>query len=335
MAEESSRREPALRGLVDEAELLAEAVFDTVQESLLVLDSDLRVLLANRSFYLTFKVEPVDTLDRLVYELGAGQWDVPALRHLLQDILPHNGHLHDYEIKHDFPGIGRKVMRLNAHQLRRRSDQKELLLLAIEDVTEEYSLREEQQTTIEALQRTEQSLCATIEEKTMLLQEVHHRVRNNLQVIGSLLSLQAEELHEDGERRAFQVAQNRVQSIAEVHDLLYVSQSAGAIDLRAYTQRLGENLAMAYGVSDRIEAHVEGGQITLDVRRAVVVGLLLNEVISNAYKHAFPGNRTGRVTIGITVNKDEATLSVTDTGVGADSDDVNGPFRRDVNKVGA
>jgi two-component sensor histidine kinase len=150
----------------------------------------------------------------------------------------------------------------------------------------------------------------------MLLQEVHHRVRNNLQVIGSLLSLQAEELHEDGESRAFQVAQSRVQSIAEVHDLLYVSTSAGAIDLRVYTQRLSQNLAMAYGVSDRIEACVEGGRITLDVRRAVLVGLLLNELISNAYKHAFPGNRTGRVTIGMAANEDEAILSVTDTGVG-------------------
>jgi chemotaxis protein methyltransferase CheR len=320
VSQEPSCPEPALRGLIDEAELLAEAVFDTVQETLLVLDSDLRVLVANRSFYLTFKVEPVDTLHRLVYELGAGQWNVAALRHLLEDILPHNGDFHDYEVKHDFPGIGRKVMRLNARKLRRRSDQKELILLAIEDVTEEHTLREQQQTTIEALQRTEESLRATIEEKTMLLQEVHHRVRNNLQVIGSLISLQAGELHEDGERRALQVAQNRVQSIAAVHELLYVSSSAGAIDLRAYTQRLSDNLALAYGVSDRIEAHVEGAHITLDVRRAVLVGLLLNELISNAYKHAFPGNRTGHVTIQVTATEDEAILSVRDTGVGTAAD---------------
>ena len=272
VSQEASGPEPALRGLVDEAELLAEAVFDTLREGLLVLDSDLRVIVANRCFYMTFQVPPVDTLDRLVYELGAGQWSIPALRHLLEEILPHNGSFSDYEVKHEFPGIGCKVMRLNARKLRRRSDQKELILLAIEDVTKEHSLREQQERTIEALHRTEESLRATIEEKAMLLQEVHHRVRNNLQVIGSLLNLQADELPEDGERRALQGAQNRVQSIAEVHELLYVSTSAGAIDLRVYTQRLSENLAMAYGISGRIQAHVEGGQITLDVRRAVLVG---------------------------------------------------------------
>jgi chemotaxis protein methyltransferase CheR len=314
--EHSLRPEPALRGLVDEAELLAEAVFDTVREALLVLDRDLRVVVANRSFYVMFQVEPVQTLDRLVYELGSGHWNIPTLRRLLEEILPHNAFLHDYEVKHEFPGIGRKAMRLNARKLRRRADQTELILLAIEDVTEEHSLREQQQTAMEALERTSEALRATIEEKTTLLQELHHRVRNNLQVIGSLLSLQAEELYEDGERRALQVAQNRVDSIAQVHDLLYISTSAGAIDLRVYTERLSQSLALAYGVGDRIQAHVEGGQITLDVRRAVLAGLLLNELISNAYKHAFPGNRTGHVTIGIRAKEAEAILSVTDTGVG-------------------
>ena len=73
---------------------------------------------------------------------------------------------------------------------------------------------------------------------------------------------------------------------------------------------------MAYGVGDRIQAQIEGGEVTLDVRRAVLVGLLLNELFSNAYKHAFPGNRTGRVTIGIAADNGEVILTVTDTGVG-------------------
>jgi two-component sensor histidine kinase len=313
---ESSQPEPALLGLVDEAELLAEAVFDTAHEGLLVLDSDLRVLAANRSFYLMFQVEPAGTRDQFVYELGVGQWNVPELRRLLEQILPHSSSFHQYEVKHDFPHIGWKVMRLNGRKLRRRSDQKELILLAIDDFTEEHSLREQQQKTIEALQRTEATLRATIEENNMLLQEVYHRVRNNLQVIGSLLSLQAEELHEDRERRAFQVARSRVQSIAEVHNLLYVSASTGLIDLRVYTERLNKNLAIAYSAGDRVQTDVHGGQITLDVRRAVLVGLLLNEVISNAYKHAFPDNCTGCITIEMVVNEDEVILSVRDTGVG-------------------
>jgi two-component system, chemotaxis family, CheB/CheR fusion protein len=112
----------SLRGLIEEAELLAEAMVDTVRESLLVLDHSLRIRLASRSFYLTFRVAPEETLDRLVYEIGEGQWNIPRLRQFLEDILPHDGCFRDFEVTHDFPQIGRKTMLLNARKLRRRED---------------------------------------------------------------------------------------------------------------------------------------------------------------------------------------------------------------------
>src|SRR5947209_9691844 len=96
----------SLRGLIEEAELLAEAIVDTVRESLLVLDHSLSIRLASRSFYLTFRVSPEETLDRLVYEVGEGKWDIPRLRQLLEEILPHNGSFRDFEITHEFPQIG-------------------------------------------------------------------------------------------------------------------------------------------------------------------------------------------------------------------------------------
>jgi two-component system, chemotaxis family, CheB/CheR fusion protein len=96
----------SLRGLIEEAELLAEAIVDTVRESLLVLDHRLSIRLASRSFYLTFRVSPEETLDRLVYEIGGGQWDIPRLRQLLEEILPHNSCFRDFEVIHDSRRLG-------------------------------------------------------------------------------------------------------------------------------------------------------------------------------------------------------------------------------------
>src|SRR5438045_7287478 len=87
---------------------LAQAIVDTVREPLLVLDKDLRVVAASRSFYLTFQVGPVETQDRLVYDLGDGQWDIPALRVLLEKIVPEKAVLDGYEVEHEFPTIGRR-----------------------------------------------------------------------------------------------------------------------------------------------------------------------------------------------------------------------------------
>ena len=90
---------------------------------------------ANRSFYRTFRVRPGDTEGRLLYDLGNGQWDIPALRELLGDVLPRDAAFDDLEVEHDFPGVGRKVMLLNARKLWREGNHTELILLAIEDVT--------------------------------------------------------------------------------------------------------------------------------------------------------------------------------------------------------
>jgi PAS domain S-box-containing protein len=118
----------------EDALAYARSIVDTVREPLLVLDSHLRVQSANRSFYRTFRVAPLDTEGRLLYELGNGQWDIPRLHTLLEEILPHNTSFDDFEIEHDFPGIGRKMMLLNARRL--RHEEGEQILLAIEDVTE-------------------------------------------------------------------------------------------------------------------------------------------------------------------------------------------------------
>ncbi|MGD8381624.1 MAG: ATP-binding protein [Syntrophobacterales bacterium] len=114
----------------------AESIVDTVREGLVVLDADLRVISANRSFYKTFKVKPGETEGQLLYNLGNRQWNIPKLRELLEEILPTDTTFDNFEVEHKFKVIGRRVMHLNARRIFREIDETHLILLAIEDVTE-------------------------------------------------------------------------------------------------------------------------------------------------------------------------------------------------------
>lgn len=122
-------------------------VVDIVREPVLILDKDLRVMAANESFYHTFQVEKKDTEDKIVYKLGNGQWDIPALKKLLEDILPKNTFFKGFEVSHEFPFIGKKMMILNARQIHVKEDNHSkhfppIILLAIEDVTDMMTVAE-------------------------------------------------------------------------------------------------------------------------------------------------------------------------------------------------
>src|ERR687893_1540187 len=114
--------------VVEDIQNFPQNIVDTVREPLLILDAALRVRSANRAFYHTFQVSPAETEDHLIYQLGNGQWDIPALRTLLEDIVPQSSVFNDFELEHDFPTIGRKVMLLNARKLR-QGRHEELLVL--------------------------------------------------------------------------------------------------------------------------------------------------------------------------------------------------------------
>jgi PAS domain S-box-containing protein len=121
----------------------ADSIVETVREPLLVLDADLRVLAANRSFYNSFKVGPASTIGQLIYDLGKGQWRIPVLRSLLEDILPNDGELNDFLVDYDFPSIGRRTILLNARRLHGPNNKTQLILLAFEDITERRILEAE------------------------------------------------------------------------------------------------------------------------------------------------------------------------------------------------
>jgi PAS domain S-box-containing protein len=120
----------------DEAREYAESIINTVREPLIVLDQDLRVVTASRSFYEVFKVKPEETVGQLIYDLGNKQWDIPKLRELLETILPQKTTFDNYEVEHDFSTIGRRIMLLNARQIQRVLGKERIILLVIEDITE-------------------------------------------------------------------------------------------------------------------------------------------------------------------------------------------------------
>ncbi len=137
--DKGSREEQRLQDALE----FSDAIIATVREPLLVLDKELRIITANRSFYRTFQVNPEETEKRLIYDLGNRQWDIPALRDLFENILPMNNAFEDFEVEHDFKSIGRKTMLLNARKIYREMNQVEMILLAIEDITERKKAEEQ------------------------------------------------------------------------------------------------------------------------------------------------------------------------------------------------
>ena len=131
----------------------AESIVDTLREPILVLDGELRIRSASRAFYETFGVSKEETEGQFIYDLGNGQWNIPALRSLLEEILPLEKSMKDFEVEHEFPSLGVRVMQLNASKLWREGNPTELVLLAIEDITERKRLSEELVRSNEDMQR--------------------------------------------------------------------------------------------------------------------------------------------------------------------------------------
>jgi PAS domain S-box-containing protein len=132
----------AMKKNVTRSQEFSDSVIDTIREPLIVLNHDLRVVNASRSFYKFFKVKPEETVGQLIYDLGNKQWDIPKLRELLETILPEKATFDDYEVEHNFATIGKHIMLLNARQIQRELGKERIILLAIEDITERKQLED-------------------------------------------------------------------------------------------------------------------------------------------------------------------------------------------------
>ena len=197
--------------LLRAAHVQAQSVVDTVREPLLVLDAGLCVVAANRSFFEVFCVDRDETLGRHLYELGEGQWDVPELRHLLEEVIPRSAAVVGYEVEHDFPRLGRRTMRLDARKLFHPDNNSTTLLLGIEDVTD--GRRKER-------------------ERELLLGELRHRVKNLLALVQALArQTEAEGRSGEAYRDAFL---GRLATLVRAHELAFEADA---------TANLGELVA--------------------------------------------------------------------------------------------
>ena len=273
---------------IEDARALAQAIVDTVREPLLVLDGDLRVLAVSRSFYLTFQVDRQDVLGRPLYALGDGQWQIPALRTLLEKIIPERAAMDAFEVEHEFPRIGRRIMLLNARAVYHADHSRTTLLLAFEDVTERRAIERDKE---QLLRQTEELL----RQKDVLLRELEHRVANSLQIIASILMLKARTVTSEETRQHLQDAHQRVMAVAAVQEHLHASERHDKIEIGPYLSRLCESLAASMIGDSRpisLQVLVNGG--TVESAKAVSLGLIVTELVINALKHAFPKDRRRR-----------------------------------------
>src|ERR1700681_404975 len=290
---------------VQDVGTLAQAIVDTVVEPLVVLDSELRVVTASRSFYLTFQVNRQNTQGELLYDLGGGQWDIAELRTLLEKVLPEHGVVEAYEVDREFPGLGRRTMRLSARKVLYQGDPRTTLLLTMADVTEQRAM--------------EREMKELMWQKELLLEEMQHRVANSLTIIASILMLKARTVQSEETRQHLQDAHSRVMSVAAVQNHLHATAQIGSIEMAPYLSRLCEALAESMiGESRPISLKVEvaaGGHVPS--RQAVSIGLLVTELVINALKHAFPAvTRAGRVVVAYEVAGTNWKLSISDNGIG-------------------
>ena len=289
---------------LDDASALAQAIVDTIRDPLLVLDQDLRVVTANRAFHQTFRMSRQDIQGRPVYGLGDGQWDIPELRLLLEEVAPQHAVMEAYEVERNFPAIGRRSMLLNAREVFNQRNAPTLILLTIEDVTERRA--------------AEREIAELLQQKETLLQEMQHRVANSLQIIAGILLLKARTVQSEETRLHLMDAHQRVMSVAAVQQQLLASSHGEPIEIGPYLSRLCETLAASMTDDSRpisLKVQAEGG--TASSAEAVSIGLIVTELVINAFKHAFVGDRTA----GLLVVAYEATetgwrLAVSDNGIG-------------------
>ncbi len=301
-------------------ETFSENIVDTLRAPLLMLDTNLRVDSANRAFYQTFQVTAQETEGHLIYELGNGQWDIPDLRRLLEDVVPKGAVFNDFELVHTFPIIGRRVMLLNARQLK-AGTHRELLVLAMEDVTERRRAEEEIARAIETAE-------AATKTKSLFLANMSHELRTPLNAILGYSEMLQEEATDQGiegfvpDLEKIQVAGRHLLSL--INDILDLSKiEAGKMDLYLETFGISQ---LIQEVTETAGALIKTNANTLEVRYPADLGTMYADItkmrqsllnlLSNSAKFTKEGTITLEVSRETMENREWIWFQVKDSGIG-------------------
>ncbi|MHC5761374.1 chemotaxis protein CheB [Nostoc sp.] len=309
---------------LEQARNYAEAIVETVQVPLIVLDSDFRVNKANRSFYETFQVSPLETAQSLIFELGNGQWNLPGLRSLLEDILANDTSIQNLEIEHRFEQIGQKTMLLNGWKIIQQGDAHRILL-TIEDISDRKQLELERSKLLAQEQSARQQAEIANRAKDEFLSNLSHELRNPLNtILGWTQLFRTRNLDSSAVIRAWEVIERsaKVQSQL-IDDMLDVSRiTSGKLHLNTH---LIDLVSVVNAAIESIELSAEAKtiQIVSQLNSATVVGdfdrlqQVLWNILSNAIKFTPVG---GRVAIILEAVSTHAQVRVSDTGIGIRAD---------------
>jgi PAS domain S-box-containing protein len=296
------------RRVEQETREYAEAIVDTVREGLVVLDADLRVISANRSFYETFKVKPGETEGQLVYDLGNRQWNIPKLRELLEEILPTDTTFDNFEVEHEFKIIGRRVMHLNARRIYRETNETRLILLAIEDVTER--------------KRAQQALRQSSEELKFFAYSVMHDLKSPAIGIYGLTELlhkhYKDALDERGKSYCDQILKASVHVAALIEMInVYIATKESPlniekINIKDILQMVREEFSPRLTVR-QVKWLEPDAMVGVKADHLSILRVFRN-FVDNALKYG--GEELSEIRIGYEESREFHTLSISDDGAG-------------------
>lgn len=192
----------------------------------------------------------------------------------------------------------------------------------VQERTQELNTKNEQlQMEIDARNKAEKLVMTSLREKEVLLREIHHRVKNNLQIVSSLLNLQSRIIKDETTLNAIKDSQNRIKAMALVHEKLYRSGDIAHINLAEYVRYLTDSLFRFYGINPQVVQPVyDIVDIKVNIHIAIPLGLIVNELVSNTLKHGFPDRKTGEISLRISQDSDHITVIIKDTGIGIEPD---------------
>lgn len=299
----------------------AESIFATAREACMLLDDGLRVRAANRAFYDTFHVTREETEGRALHELGAGQWDIPTLRKLLEEVIPRDGQMRDFEIEHDFPRLGRRTMLLNARRVSQAGGPGQRIFLAVEDVTEMYQAREEARLLREELEDRVRQRTAELEAFSY---SVSHDLRSPLRALDGFARILHEEYAEclpaEGQEYVRDIRRNAQKMGQLVDDLLAFSR----LGRQSVQRRRVAPAALVREVLEDLRPEQASRQVEVvvgDLPSCHADPALLKQVWANLLGNAFKYTRKhdpARIEVGCMEQGRERVYFVRDTGAGFD-----------------